>query len=470
MDDNALDVARFLLRQPARRLPLRERALPGDVREVIDLASGAAGRLAEAAAKTGDTPAEILEATRFYVREILLYEGADAYRVLGVAPDASADIIKSNFRALQTWLHPDRTRDAWDIGYATRINTAWGALRSPERRAAYDAQMNTSAHGLPAGVVASPAVIPRWQETLPERSPRRNWLGLGAALVAGTVLAALALRQSLAPPPEWPRDDSRTVADSPSILESDPAELLKRVTGKAERAPPAPTASRPPIAAESAKRAPPSAIAEKLPPVPTQKLEPLPATAPLRLSPEPLPVRSAETVVAAPAKPSSPQEAAPARPLQPAPLPAVVAAPAVVTTGNTVPPVATAAATQEPQAVTSEAPVDLVERISLVHRRGTELTGYLTGRSSRSPPIWKTVAAQDAAATIRTQLVREVSADVPGRKSRLGNPVWQVSAERATMTSKIAGVAGDAQLATLRVHLAWQGDMWLVHAIEAENL
>lgn len=40
---------------------------------------------------------------------------------------------------LQRWVHPDMDRAGDRTVYATRVTRAWEALKSPERRAAYDA-------------------------------------------------------------------------------------------------------------------------------------------------------------------------------------------------------------------------------------------------------------------------------------------------------------------------------------------
>ena len=115
MDGNALEVALALWRIPSMRWSLRQRPLPNDVGEVIELATGAPERLAKAAARTDEPPAQVLEAARFYVREVLLCAGSDAYRVLGVSHDAAPEQIKAHHRALQHWLHPASARETGQI-------------------------------------------------------------------------------------------------------------------------------------------------------------------------------------------------------------------------------------------------------------------------------------------------------------------------------------------------------------------
>ena len=70
-------------------------------------------------------------------------EGAfvDAYAVLGVRPDASAEELKAAHRALVRRHHPDLV-PASERAAATRrvqeLNVAYGLVRDPERRAEYD--------------------------------------------------------------------------------------------------------------------------------------------------------------------------------------------------------------------------------------------------------------------------------------------------------------------------------------------
>lgn len=62
------------------------------------------------------------------------------YAILGLERDADADAIKKAFREASLAHHPDRNPD--DAGAAERfreVQTAYGVLSDPEKRAAYDA-------------------------------------------------------------------------------------------------------------------------------------------------------------------------------------------------------------------------------------------------------------------------------------------------------------------------------------------
>ena len=59
----------------------------------------------------------------------------DLYRVLGVTPDADMQTIRSGYRHRARRYHPDAGGDERRM---MALNKAWGILRDPERRAAYD--------------------------------------------------------------------------------------------------------------------------------------------------------------------------------------------------------------------------------------------------------------------------------------------------------------------------------------------
>jgi hypothetical protein len=89
---------------------------------------------------------------------------ATHYEVLGVAPDASHDDIKRAYLDLALKHHPDRQVDG-GLGSRERtewrmqeVNAAWEVLRSPGRRASYDAELR--------------GVRPVWQQGSTPRAPR----------------------------------------------------------------------------------------------------------------------------------------------------------------------------------------------------------------------------------------------------------------------------------------------------------
>ena len=453
MDDNALEVAIALWRSPARRADLRQRPLPDNVGEVIVLAAGAPERLAQAAARTGERPQHLLEAVRFYLREVLLFDGADAYRVLGVADHADHARIKAHHRALQHWLHPDRRGDDWESIYATRINAAWAELRSPERRAAYDARQ------LHAGdeSVAHRVLVSDWRASPAQGSHWSGWLAVGATVAACLWLAVLVDRKSDMPAPQWPLASS----DGPEPPPATHPETRAAATGVLG-----------PSAKQGDRVRASSSVAAVVPPLPVAASRPAKASAAVPPT-RPAPV----TVVSRP-----PAVAAIVAATTPPPAPRVAPRSSRVSAA-TPPPVAAVSTASRPPASSARAapavrtplPSPLQpeldpERARLAHRLGVEVTRYLVSDSGHVPPIWRTVAAQDAAASLRTRLddgaprITRIF-----RRARFGDPAWRIAAERATMTATLRPAsAADGDALTLRVELAWHDGRWLVDAIGTE--
>ncbi len=85
-------------------------------------------------------------------RRIAIGSTFTLYAVLGVTPDADPETIRNAYRELARRYHPDAGGDA---RYMAAINKAWGELRDPERRAAYDRKMR-----LDRPVTVSPAPRP----------------------------------------------------------------------------------------------------------------------------------------------------------------------------------------------------------------------------------------------------------------------------------------------------------------------
>jgi len=83
---------------------------------------------------------EIQSAVRFYIKKVLLSSTADYYRRLGVERNASQEHIRTHYKYLFRIFQPDKEEnpDEWDETYTRRINQAYGALRSEQKRQEYD--------------------------------------------------------------------------------------------------------------------------------------------------------------------------------------------------------------------------------------------------------------------------------------------------------------------------------------------
>ncbi len=65
-------------------------------------------------------------------------EARDYYRILQVDPDAEPEVIHAAYRRLAAKYHPDVNPEPEAAERMAEINAAYGVLRDPEQRAAYD--------------------------------------------------------------------------------------------------------------------------------------------------------------------------------------------------------------------------------------------------------------------------------------------------------------------------------------------
>src|SRR5262245_53723584 len=119
-----IDLALDLARMPALAQSIEEPPLPTDISDVMRIAAGSPETCQSASQATGQPPAVLIQAARFYVQQVLLRPDADSYRVLGLPPGASRELARRHMRCLLQWLHPDVNRD-WDSAYAERVLSAW---------------------------------------------------------------------------------------------------------------------------------------------------------------------------------------------------------------------------------------------------------------------------------------------------------------------------------------------------------
>ena len=187
------DLVMGLFREPGLISELRERALPDDVALLIRIAAGESAAIENAAESAGEPADVLVEASVFFLQQILFAPGADSYRVLGVAADAPQDQLRENYRWLMKWLHPDRNQDGWETVYADRVNIAWQDLKTIQRRAEYDRNSPVAAAMLPAVISGARRATPM------ETSYGRPWLSGSVvrrlpALVLGTLgIAAISV-------------------------------------------------------------------------------------------------------------------------------------------------------------------------------------------------------------------------------------------------------------------------------------
>ena len=454
---DALDWALALARAPGERMALRQRPLPEGIEPLLQIATGTRGDALQAAlARTNEPEADLVEAVRFYLREVLFHSGADAYRMLGLARDASAEQIKTHHRLLQQWLHPDRQTSDWDAIFAGRVNAAWNALRTPEHRAEYDA-----AHPVPTTSSAwttrsAPRVVAPVPLTVEAAGVRwRRRAPVLALFAACAVLGTVAVRDAL-------RQPEAGYAGAPAQGERAPDRDAGAVALRLPDRTPLP-AARPRIPADASAARPgvreraASAARSATPgdrgvepalPVAAPARQALPASAPVAAAaavtgPAERPAFTATTVAAATevratVAAATPVEA-PARAMQ-------VAAPAVA---ETAPPYAAPTVPPPPAAAS-------VERVLQAQRTGRELMAFLSSRSARVPPIWDSMAAQQRALGLRERLHER-------GQLRAGEPHWRVGNEDAALRTLYG------EQAQVRAQFVWRDQRWLVSGVALEE-
>jgi hypothetical protein len=136
---DALRTAVYLFHLPSAVRGQRGKPLPTGIQALLEVAAGEAGAAEEAAARL-ERPVDVIrQACAFFIEQIMLAPDADAYRILGGERHTSDGDLRRNMALLLRWVHPDMDRSGDRTVYAGRVTGAWEALKSQERRAAYDA-------------------------------------------------------------------------------------------------------------------------------------------------------------------------------------------------------------------------------------------------------------------------------------------------------------------------------------------
>ena len=129
--DLALDLARMPTLARTSMLP----AIPPDIVELMRIAAASPEACQAAVAQTGEPVSVVIEASRFYLQQVLFRPDADCYRILGIEPTTPRETARSHMRWLLQWLHPDRNNNSWDAIYAERVLKAWREVSASEKPA-----------------------------------------------------------------------------------------------------------------------------------------------------------------------------------------------------------------------------------------------------------------------------------------------------------------------------------------------
>jgi hypothetical protein len=140
-DGAALRLALDLLHIPWRVKVVRSEPLPDGVPLLLRIAAGERDAQLLAAQMVDRSHDVVCEAAAFFIEQILLCPEVDSYRALGTTPAATTAELRRNMAWLMAWLHPDMAREGQQSVFVARVTKAWNDLKTPERRAAYDAML-----------------------------------------------------------------------------------------------------------------------------------------------------------------------------------------------------------------------------------------------------------------------------------------------------------------------------------------
>jgi hypothetical protein len=135
----ALRIAIDFIHVPSQVRRLRSERLPDDVQLLLRIVAGEDEAESAAVSLTGRSLQEVRQAATFFVEQILFASKSDSYRVLGATRHASAGELRQNVALLLRWLHPDLDVGGERSIFVGRVTAAWNNLKTPQRRAAYDA-------------------------------------------------------------------------------------------------------------------------------------------------------------------------------------------------------------------------------------------------------------------------------------------------------------------------------------------
>jgi hypothetical protein len=138
----ALRAALSLLSAPAQVRAFRKLPLPDDTRLILLIASGDLQACLDASELTRRAPDHLVSAASFFIEQILLCPDSDSYRVLGLEHSAPASDLRAHMALLMRWVHPDVDRSGKRAPLAHRVLRAWDDVKTPERRARYDAEIS----------------------------------------------------------------------------------------------------------------------------------------------------------------------------------------------------------------------------------------------------------------------------------------------------------------------------------------
>ena len=132
----ALDLAAF----PSRCRRFRNASLPEGMSLLLRLAAEDKDAVEACARRIQASPQKLQEAAAFFIEQILLAPNVDSYRTLGAQRSATIAQLRLHLAYLWKWLHSGNCSEMARSAFILRVTRAWNNVKTPERRAAYDAR------------------------------------------------------------------------------------------------------------------------------------------------------------------------------------------------------------------------------------------------------------------------------------------------------------------------------------------
>lgn len=203
-EDVAIKLALSLLDVPRQGQSDQPLPLPDDVTSLLKIAIGDEQALDTAIAETGDTRERIIAASQLFLKRMIVDPTANHYGRLGCKRDDPFNKLRLHMALLLKWLHPDAVQasgvqtDVENTNYTTAVTQAWDNVKTPERRAAYDALLKEQAASKPLhpAMQGSGASAGR-QDFRPPKPASRHSASQNRRQLAGTWLPRLLLGPGL---------------------------------------------------------------------------------------------------------------------------------------------------------------------------------------------------------------------------------------------------------------------------------
>lgn len=138
----AVRAALYLAAIPSRCPQLRDAPLAHGVGVLLRIVADDGDTVEFYAKHLEKPPAGLREAAAFYIEQVMLAPCADSYRILGTERHAPTAELRRNLVLLCRWLHSNICEDMPRSVFFLRVTQAWNDLKTPERRAAYDALLS----------------------------------------------------------------------------------------------------------------------------------------------------------------------------------------------------------------------------------------------------------------------------------------------------------------------------------------